>query len=145
MPTIDKLLTGRPALTLPKTATVLEAARAMERDQVGCVLVVDAEGRPEGIFTERDLMIRIVCAGRDPGGVTLDEAMTADMFTAAPSKPISEVRAQLQKRHIRHVPIIAEGRVLGVLSLRDLLRHDLEQRADEVRQLTDYIQGDAPA
>ncbi len=66
MPTIDKLLTGRPALTLPKTATVLEASRAMQRDHVGCVLVVDGAGAPIGIFTERDLMIRIVCEAKDP-------------------------------------------------------------------------------
>jgi len=144
MATIDKLLTGRPALTLPKSATVLEAARAMQRDHVGCVLVVDGDGAPCGIFTERDLMIRIVCEEKDPASVTLEDVMTVDMFTAPASKSISEVRATLQARHIRHVPVIADGKVLGVLSLRDLLRHDLAERANEVQQLTDYIQGDPP-
>ncbi len=70
--------------------------------------------------------------------------MTSDMFTVPPSRLITEVRATLQARHIRHVPVIADGKVLGVLSLRDLLRHDLAERANQVQQLTDYIHGDPP-
>lgn len=142
MPTIDKLLTGRAPVILDLDSTVIEAVAAMEEAHIGCVLV-SRGGKPTGIFTERDLMLRVVAKGKDPGATQLSEVMTQDMFTAPPNRPTAEVRAQMSTRHIRHVPIVAEGgKVLGVLSLRDILRADLEARKNEIKQLTDYIQGD---
>ena len=144
MPTIEKLVTGTPPVLMSAQASALEAADAMKQHHVGSVLIVDGDGKARGIFTERDLMVRVVAARRDPGATPLGEVMTRDMFTASPGRTIADVRAQLQARHIRHVPIITEdGRILGTLSLRDLLRHDLDETSQQVRQLTNYIKGDA--
>ncbi len=145
MQTIDKLLTGRTVVMVEESATVIEAARTMDDAHVGAILVVDTSGAPRGIFTERDLMTRVVVPGRDPAKTPLFEVMTRDMFTVGPDRPIEAVRRDLQERHIRHVPILSEGRVLGLLSLRDLLRHDLDALADEVEHLTEYIQGPGDA
>ncbi len=145
MPTIDKLLTGRAPVALEESATVIEAVEAMNAERIGCVLVLN-RGRAAGIFTERDLMIRVVAARRDPETTKLSEVMTREMITVLPTKPTADVREQMQAEHIRHVPVIGEdGKVHGVLSLRDLLRADLEARKSEIRQLTDYIQGDPSA
>jgi len=143
MPEIQSLLTGRPVLTLPETASALEAAREMSRNKVGAILVVDASGRPRGIFTERDLMTRIVVEGRDPSGAKLGEVMTRELYTSPPEGKVAEVRRELQQRHIRHLPVVKDERVVGMLSLRDLLRADLEQAAQELSETQRYIRGEA--
>lgn len=142
MPTIQKLLTGRAPITMRGDATVLRAAETMSQDRVGAVVVVDDDGQPVGIFTERDLMVRVVVPRRDPATLRLEEVMTRELFTVAPGRATAEVRQQLQSRHIRHIPVVEEGRLIEVLSLRDVLRHDLEACSREVQHLTDYIQGE---
>jgi len=113
------------------------------RDQhIGAVLVLDAERRLAGIFTERDLMIRVVVAGRAPGSVLLQEVMTRELFTASPEDRVFHVAQSLQARHIRHVPVLRNGEVVGILSLRDLLRAHLSVKEQEVQHLTAYIKGD---
>lgn len=72
MPELRSLITGRPVVTLPATASALDAAREMTRQKIGAILVVGADGRPRGIFTERDLMKGVVVAGRDPAAVRLE-------------------------------------------------------------------------
>jgi CBS domain-containing protein len=66
--------------------------------------------------------------------------MTRDVYTAVPETKVSEVRREIQARHIRHLPVLQAGRVIGMLSLRDLLRADLAEKAQELEQMTDYIQ-----
>ena len=143
MAEISSLLTGRPVVTLQADATVLAAAREMTRQEVGAILVVDAHQQPCGIFTERDLMVRIVVAGRDPGAVRLADVMTRNVYTAPPERKIAEMRLELQQRHIRHLPVVRGDRVLGMLSLRDLLRADLEQASSELSETRRYILGEA--
>ena len=144
MPEIQSLLTGRSVLTMRAEATALDAAKEMSRNKVGAILVTDSGDRPCGIFTERDLMVRVVVAGRDPASVRLEEAMTREVFTAPPEAKVADVRRELQERHIRHLPVVRDGRVIGVLSLRDLLRADLEQAANDLSETRRYIQGESP-
>ena len=143
MPEIQSLLTGRPVVTLTEDRTALEAAQEMTRNRVGAILVTQAGGEPCGIFTERDLMARVVVAGIAPGSVLLREVMTREVFTAGPRHKIADLRRELQERHIRHLPVVEEGRVIGLLSLRDLLRADLEQVATDLSETRRYIQGEA--
>jgi len=142
MPQIRSLMTGRPVITLPEESSVIEAARAMTKNNVGAILVTRKAGEPCGIFTERDLMVRVVVPGRDPAGVRLAEVMTRELFSAAPDQRIADARRELQRRHIRHLPILEGGRVVEVLSLRDLLRADLEQTSNELQETRRYIQGE---
>jgi CBS domain-containing protein len=141
MPKIADLLAGHEALLLPGEATALQAARAMAERRVGAVLVVDEERRPRGMFTERDLMVRVIVAGRDPTTTRIEDVMTRELFVAHPADSIASARAELQKRHIRHLPIVEDGRVTALLSIRDLLRADLEVCQIEVRALTHYVFG----
>lgn len=141
MKPIADLIGGRPVHTLPGSTSVLAAVREMDVHRVGAILVLDDEERLAGIFTERDLMVRVVVPGRDPEAVRLEDVMTRDLFTAAPDERVGAVAQKLQARHIRHVPIVADGAVIGILSLRDLLAAHLEVKEREVEQLTAYIQG----
>ena len=142
MKTIRELLTGRPPLTIRASKNALDAARAMQEAHVGAILVIDGDGNPIGVFTERDLMKRVVVPGRAPESVLIEEVMTTDLFTADPAGRVNEMAREMQARHIRHLPVVEDGKVLGVLSLRDLLREHLDLKRSEVKALQAYIQGD---
>jgi signal-transduction protein with cAMP-binding, CBS, and nucleotidyltransferase domain len=138
---IGNLLKSQDLLTLPEGTTVLEAARAMTARRVGAVLVTQSDGALAGIFTERDLMARVIVLRRDPETVALREVMTRDVFSVGPEREVGDVRIELQHRHIRHLPIVVDGRVVGILSLRDLLRADIDQMSHEVEALENYFLG----
>ncbi len=142
MKTIRELLTGMKPVALESTASALHAARAMKDAHVGAVLVTGPDGSLRGIFTERDLMVRVVVPGLDPSGVPLERVMTRDLFIAGPSRLVNELGREMQARHIRHLPVVEGERVLGLLSLRDILRAHLEVKRTEVRALHAYIQGE---
>lgn len=144
MKTIREILTGRQPLSRPGSTTALEAARAMQAEQVGAVLVVDGKGNPRGIFTERDLMVRVIVAGKQAGGVRIEEVMSTDLFQCGPERHVNEIAREMQARHIRHLPVVEGEKVLGLLSLRDLLRAHLEIKREEVRVLHAYIKGEEP-
>ncbi len=141
MQTITALLTGRRPLTVGLRTSAFEAALAMNEVCVGAALVVDDQGLPVGIFTERDLMSRVVVPRKSPDQVRMSEVMTSDMYSASPTQSVAEVRKELQRRHIRHLPVVEHGRIIELLSLRDLLRADLDERVDTLENLTQYIQG----
>lgn len=142
MKTIRELLTGHKPLALRGSTTALQAARAMRDAHVGAVLVVADDGELRGIFTERDLMVRVVVAGADPASVPIEKVMTRDLFVSAPERKVNDLAREMQARHIRHLPVVEGARVLGLLSLRDLLREHLETKRTEVRALHAYIQGE---
>jgi CBS domain-containing protein len=143
MARIGDLLTGRKALSLSPRTTVLQAARSMAENRVGAMLVSEDDGSLAGIFTERDLMVRVIVAGLDPATTPLSDVMTRDVFTARPEEKVADMRREIQARHIRHLPILApDGSVAGMLSLRDILRADLAQKAIEVESITQYIRRD---
>ena len=141
MKKIGELLTGRTVVTLDADATAQDAVRAMRDQKVGAVLVTEA-GRIAGIFTERDLMLRVVAAELDPGAARLGDHMTREMFSAGPQRSLPDVAQDMQARHIRHLPVLRGDEVIGMLSLRDLLRELLVMKRREVQDLTAYIQGE---
>lgn len=126
---------------MTETAIALQAARAMTEARVGAVIVTGTEGKLAEIFSERDLMARVVVPSKDPGQARLSEVMTRDVFSVVPDQKIDDVRVELQARHIRHLPIVLEGKVVGILSLRDILRADLEARTHEVEALENCLLG----
>lgn len=142
MKSIRELLSGRAPLTVKGSASVLQAARLMHGEHVGCVVVVDEEHHPTGIFTERDLLARIVVTGRDPANVRVDEVMSDTPFLADAEEHVVSISFAMQSRHIRHLPVTESGRLIGVLSLRDLLATHLDEKHAEVQALTEYIQGE---
>jgi len=109
---------------------VADAARLMRRGNVGAILVVD-QSRLIGIFTERDALFRVIACGRDPATVLLREVMTADPATVAPDETFGYALLLMHERGFRHVPVVREGRPVGVVSARHALDPELEEFAAE--------------
>jgi len=118
--TIADLVRDQKLLTLPETSTVREAAREMRDRRVGCVLIT-GDGRLEGIFTERDLVGRVVAEGRDPDGTRLAEVMTKGPDTIGPAATAIDALRRMQDGGYRHLPVVEGDKLLGIVSQRDFL------------------------
>jgi CBS domain-containing protein len=119
--------------------TVLETVRAMVELNIGAVPVLH-NGTLVGIFSERDLMKRVVAEGRDPLRTCLAEVMTDDPLTINMNEQLETCMALMRQHSFRHLPVCHEGQLVGVVSLRDILLHDLSEKDDEVRMMRAYIQ-----
>ena len=115
---VPDVVTNQQLLALPRTTLVRVAARAMRERRVGAVLVA-AHSRLEGIFTERDMVSRVVAEGRDPDTTTLAEVMTANPDTAGPHDTALEALRRMHDGGYRHLPIVDRGRLVGIVSRRD--------------------------
>lgn len=124
-------------------ASVTQAVQTMSRRRVGAVLVC-SEGRCVGIFTERDVMNRVVLTGMDPGTTLVAEVMTPDVACVAPTTSAAEAMAIMTERRCRHLPVIAGGEIVGMISIGDLVRQESRNQQFEIRMLTDFIQGKYP-
>jgi CBS domain-containing protein len=109
---------------LPSSATVREAAICMSDRQVGAVLVT-RDGALEGIFTERDLLHRVVAPGRDPNGTRLIEVMTKNPDTIEADDYAIEALSRMSERGYRHLPVLDQGRLVGIVSRRDFLGEEI--------------------
>jgi CBS domain-containing protein len=116
-------LRPRSPVTVPPTATVGEAIRTMLECNVGAVLVVDEAGRLRGIFSERDLLKKVAGLHDDHAGLPVARFMTARPETVAPTDTLAFALHKMDIGGYRHLPVVADGRPLGVVSVRDLLRH----------------------
>jgi len=133
-----------PPAAVPPTATVLEAVEVMAEHGVGAVAVVD-KGRLQGIFTERDVMLRVVLRGRDTKETRLAEVMTSPAETIDEETSEEDALVQMVERHVRHLPIVArDGALKGVLSIRNLLEHRIDELARELHSLDQYLSNDGP-
>jgi CBS domain-containing protein len=116
----------------PQTS-VGEAARMMKENKVGAVLVVE-QGRLVGIFTERDAVYRVMALGCEPATTPLGEVMTPDPKTVAPDESFGYALLLMHKHGFRHVPVIEDGRPVGVVSARHALDPDLEEFVAEAER-----------
>jgi len=133
-----------PPATVPPSATALEAIQVMAEEGVGAVAVVE-NGELRGIFTERDVMLRLAVRGRRASEVPVNEVMTTPVETATDETPAQEALNFMLERHIRHLPLVnAEGKVLGMLSIRNLLEHMVEDLQHELHSLDQYLLNDGP-
>jgi CBS domain-containing protein len=119
--------------------TVLDVARAMVERNIGAVPVV-RDGALVGIFSERDLMKRVVVAGREPGSTSVEEVMTEDPLTVSPDESLETCMLLMRRHGFRHLPVCAGKELRGIVSLRDILLHDLNEKDHEVRMMRAYIQ-----
>jgi len=137
-------LAKRPAASIHPNATVQEACETLIRANVGALVVLD-EGRLVGIFSERDVVTRVVASKREPPKTLVSEVMTRDVCTANATMTVEEVTELMHARRIRHVPVVdASGRVQGILSMRHLLQRQVEQLAESSRNIVDYLGADGP-
>jgi CBS domain-containing protein len=125
--------------TLPPDATVLEAAKLMNKRHIGSVLVVLDEALV-GIFTERDVMRRVVAKGLDPKSTPLDEVMTTTVACASPDTTCDELRKVMRDKRIRHVPVVDDQKtLLGMVSIGDLNRNEIDVQIETIRYLEQYM------
>ncbi len=132
--------------TVHKTApgdTVLKAVEKMCAAKVGALLVCDG-GHPVGMFTERDLMTNVILGGKDPTATTVAEVMSREIVVVEPGTSASEAMAVMTERRCRHLPVASEGRLVGLISIGDLVRSASRNQEFEIRTLTDYICGKYP-
>lgn len=125
------------------TATVLEATQKMNDHRVGCLVVMDA-GQAVGIFTERDVLRRIVVARRDPAATTIADVMTTDVICCSRDADLEEIKTIMKDRRIRHLPTVdEEGRMVGMISIGDVNAYLARDGEITIRHMQDYIHGRA--
>ena len=121
----------------PET-TVFDALRLMEQKNIGALLVVSGE-RLVGIFSERDYARRMILHGRSSRETAVHEVMTEDVFVIALDATAAECMVHMTDRHIRHLPVIEAGRVVGVISVGDVMKAVIEDLRFSIHQLESYI------
>jgi len=140
MTTIRQILSGKPEVfSVGPDTTVFEALRLMEEKNVGALLVMK-DGRLVGIFSERDYARRMVLHGRASKDTPVREVMTADVFVITPDVTSGECMVHMTDRHVRHLPVVEGGRVVGVISIGDVVRAVIEDLRFTIHQLESYIQ-----
>jgi CBS domain-containing protein len=131
---VPDLVGDQTLASLPPSATVRDAARVMAERHIGAILVA-VDGRLQGIFTERDVLARVVAAGLDPDDTVLGGVMTPNPDTVAPNDKALDALRRMTECGYRHLPVLDGAQMVGMVSIRDLyatvnreLAEDLEQR-----------------
>jgi len=134
---------GREVQTVEAGKSAYEALERMVRHNVGALVVTDGEATV-GIFTERDFLRRVVLRGLDPRTTEVRRVMTDRLVVTDPDRPVEECMAVMTQERIRHLPVVEAGRLAGIVSIGDVVRHLSAERHVEIRYLTDYITGKYP-
>jgi len=139
MHAISDLIKGREILSITSGQLVMEAVQYMVDHHIGAVPVL-RHGELVGIFSERDLMVRVVAEGRSAATTLVDAVMTPDPLAVSPETALEECMILMKAHGFRHLPICDHRKLTGMISLRDLLLHDVEEKDIEVRMMRAYIQ-----
>ena len=138
MKPISSLIASRETVVVAGGTSVADAARLMTDHHIGAVPVLEAD-RVVGIFTERDIMSRVVAAGRDPRRTIVTEVMTTDLIVADVQETYQACLRRMQQARVRHIIVLREGRLAGILSLRDLFACDLDEKEEAINLLNAYV------
>ena len=125
-------------VTVQREATVTDAVRAMADNNVGIVAVLDGD-RLAGLFSERDVVRRVVDRGLDPARTPVQDVMTTDLVVADADDDHQSAMRKMDQANIRHLPVVHEGRLLSMLSIRDLMRLEIDAKGEELRYLHEYL------
>lgn len=123
--TVGDLVHNHRVVSLPPQATVREAARRMKAEHVASIVITDPDQRAAGIFTERDLTDRVVADGLDPDTTPLSAVMTPCPVTTTPDTTVGEALRSMATNTLRHLPVVVDGRVVGIVSMRDFVGDEL--------------------
>ena len=138
MKTIREIMRPSFLFRVPKTAPVAHAVRAMAHHDVGIVAVVDG-GELVGVFSERDVVRRVVDHGLDPLTVLVADVMTTQVIYGDADEDCQAVMRKMDEANIRHLPILSNGRVVSMLSIRDLMRAQIADAGEELDHLRSYL------
>ncbi len=139
MGSIYDLVRGNELFVATEQQSVTEVARLMGQHNVGAVPVL-RDGELVGVFSERDIMKRVVAVGLDPQRTRVGEVMSTDVRAVSPRETLEDCMVLMKMHGIRHLPIVEGNRLVGVVSLRDILLHEVTEMDGEVRAMRAYIQ-----
>ena len=122
---IRTLIADKEVITCPETMSVGEAARVMKRHKIGAIMVVEHE-KLIGIFTERDALFRVLAEDRDVHATRVSDVMTRNPLSIHPDKPFSDALQIMHTGRFRHVPVVENGRAIGMVSASDAMGPELE-------------------
>jgi CBS domain-containing protein len=131
---------GQAVYSVGPLGTVIDAVNVMNDHHVGSVLVMEG-GYPVGIFSERDVLVRVVAAHRDPRQTLVRDVMTTRLHTAAPEDTLLDVMRLMTERRCRHVPVMDGDKLVGLVSIGDITKATQHNLRQEVRELSSYIGG----
>jgi CBS domain-containing protein len=130
---------GPRVVTVSAKSSITDAIRTMHAEKVGAVMVPDAEGCPVGIFTERDVVRLHADGERDFDKLPVEARMTCSVVLGRLSMPVDEALGLMTERRFRHLPVVEDGKLLGLVSIGDLVKVKLNEAAQEAQALRAYI------
>jgi CBS domain-containing protein len=131
---------GRDVIVVGRSDTVAEIVAVLKANRIGAVIVSDDGGATvSGIVSERDVVNALADDGANALDLRVEQVMTADVFTCDPSASLQDLMATMTERRIRHIPVVADGRLVGVVSIGDVVKHRVGELAQEAQTLHDYV------
>jgi CBS domain-containing protein len=134
---------GRDVVTTRPDATIPEVAKLLKAKRIGAVVVTEADGALCGIISERDLARGLADHGADLLRMHVSDLMTREVSTCAPDDGIDRLMQQMTEGRFRHLPVVEDGRMIGIISIGDVVKHRLQELEHEAHMLHDYISGGA--
>jgi len=131
---------GPEVLTISPEATVFEAISEMEKKNVGALLVLNKE-EIAGIFTERDYARKIITQGKSSKETTVSEVMTREVCFVDKKKKLTECMAVMNSKHVRHLPVLEDNKLIGLVSIGDIVKSIIDEQEHEIETLIGYIGG----
>ncbi len=131
---------GAEIFSIAPDATVFEAIQMMDTKNVGALLVT-REGELLGIISERDYTRKVFLRGRHSRETRVDEIMSRNLTVTAPNEPVENCLRMMTERHIRHLPVVESAKLIGVISIGDLVKHVISCQSATIEHLESYIQG----
>lgn len=139
---VREVMSRRTLLKAAPSVTIRKVAKMMAEKNAGAVLVIDGERRLKGIITERDIVFRVVARGLDPAATHVVDVMTQDPVVVDPDKPFGYAMLLMHERGFRHLPVVRDGKVMGIVSARKAMDPELEEfvsEAERRRHLTELL------
>ena len=125
--------------TIPDTMTLLDAAKVLDQKRIGAIVAVDDAGELCGVLSERDIVRRFARNGEKTVEMTVAQAMTRGVITAAPSEDVDTCLGRMTDRRIRHLPVVDNGKLIGIISIGDLVKYKIDSVLAEAEAMEQYI------
>jgi CBS domain-containing protein len=131
---------GSQVWTVSKDASLLDALTLLREKKIGALVVMDGD-KPAGIFSERDYVQRVDVARQQPAAIRVESIMTKNIVTVEPGQSVNECMELMTEKHIRHLPVLEDGRLVGIISIGDVVKDMIGELQFMVKQLENYITG----
>lgn len=139
MKTVASILGNREIYTAKSGTILMNVVQFMAERNIGAIAIVSSDNKLLGLFSERDLLKRVIAVFKDPSKIFVDDVMTKSLITADPDTPMDIVLNKMKEINIRHMPIVKDGKLLGMVSIRDLMELETQEKAEELKYLNQYL------